>query len=226
MLYSQASGVAFAHYPKTGGTSLQHWFREAFPDARLLVTDNPHLPVRTALEMIATNQGHVLRHPWLPWAAVRPTPAPRMIVGVLREPFAMLVSLFEYWRDFPFAVEPTAAFIRAARGGEFVEFVRLAVVDGHMPTYESFFDAGGPAWPRTRLLDFKSLEAALPALARDLRLQQPPALEHRNAHCGTRDLHAYRAAAGSLMDRVHTYFGWYYSHGAGLAAGPLVSRAA
>ena len=226
VLYSRASGVAFAHYPKTGGTSLQHWFRRAFPDARLLVPDNPHLPVRTALEMIAADHGHVPRHPWLPWAAVRQTPAPRLIVGVLREPFAMLVSLFEYWRDFPFAVEPTAAFIRAARRGGFVEFVRLAVVDGQLPTYESFFDAGGPAWPRTRLLDFQSLEAAMPALAGDLRLRQPPALEHRNAHGGTRDLDAYRAAAGSLMDRVHAYFGWYYTHGAGLAGGTMASRAA
>lgn len=226
MLYSRASGVAFAHYPKTGGTSLQHWFRQAFPDARLLVTDNPHLPVRPALEMIAAERGHAPRRPWLPWAAGPQTPAPCLVVGVLREPFAMLVSLFEYWRTFPFVVEPTAAFIRAARRGSFVEFVRLAVVDGHLPTYEWFFDVEGPAWPHTRLLDFQSLEAAIPALARDLRLRQPPALEHRNAHCGTRDLDAYRDAAASLMDRVHAYFGWYYTRGAGLAAGTLASRAA
>jgi hypothetical protein len=44
VLYSRASRIAFAHYPKTGGTSLQQWFREAFPDAQLLVPDNPHLP--------------------------------------------------------------------------------------------------------------------------------------------------------------------------------------
>jgi len=226
VLYSPASGVAFAHYPKTGGTSLQHWFRQAFPDARLLVPDNPHLPVRTALEMIAAERGRVPGHPWLPWAAIPQTTAPRLIVGVLREPFAMLVSLFEYWRNFPFAVEPTAEFIRAARGGTFVEFVRLAVVDGHLPTYECFFDVGGSAWPRTRLLDFQSLEASIPALARDLRLRQPPALEHRNAHGGTRDLDAYRDAAGSLMDRVQAYFGWYYNHATGLAAGQLASRAA
>jgi len=68
--------------------------------------------------------------------------------------------------------------------------------------------------------------AHYPALASELRLRQPPALEHRNAHGGTRDLDAYRDAAGSLMDRVHAYFGWYYTHGAGLAGGTLASRAA
>ena len=226
MLYSRASRVAFAHYPKTGGTSLQHWFRRAFPDARLLVPDNPHLPVRTALDMIAAADRQDRRPRWLPWRAASREPLPRIVVGVLREPFEMLVSLYEYWRDFPFAAEPAEAFIRAARGGTFVDFLRLAVVDGQLPTYEWFFDAGGPAWPRTRLLDFRSLAATLPSLARELGLPRPPALEHRNGHQGTRDLDAYRDAAGSLLGRVDEYFGWYYRHGSGVAAGQPTGRAA
>ncbi len=226
MLYSRASRVAFAHYPKTGGTSLQHWFRRAFPDARLLVPDNPHLPVRAALDMIAAADRHDRRPPWFPWRTAPAEPRPRIVVGVLREPFEMLVSLFEYWRDFPFTVEPTAAFIRAARGGAFVDFLRLAVIDGQLPTYECFFDAGGPAWPQTRLLDFRSLDTTLASLAHELGLHQPPALEHRNGHDGTRDLDAYRAAAGSLMARVQGYFGWYYSRGGCITAGQPIGRAA
>lgn len=219
MLYSRASRVAFAHYPKTGGTSLQHWFRQAFPDARLLVPDNPHLPVRTALEMITAADRQDRRQCWRPWRGAPREPRPRLIVGVLREPFEMLVSLFEYWRDFPFPAEPTADFIRTARRGAFVDFVRMAVVDGQLPTYEWFFDVGGPAWPNTRLLDFQTLEEALPSVARDLRLPRPPSLEHRNSHRGTRDLDAYRDTAGTLVDRVHSYFRWYYTHAPGLEAG-------
>lgn len=213
MLYSRASRVAFAHYPKTAGTSLQHWFRQAFPDAQLIVPDNPHLPVRTALEMIAADDRQDRRPRWRPWRAAPQEPRPRIIVGVLREPFEMLVSLFEYWRDLPFPAEPTAAFIRAARRGAFVDFVRMAVVDGQLPTYEWFFDEGGPAWPNTRLLDFQALETALPSLARDLRLRRPPPLERRNSHRGPRDLDAYRAAAGPLVDRVREYFKWFYAQG-------------
>jgi hypothetical protein len=63
-------------------------------------------------------------------------------------------------------------------------------------------------------------------LAHELGLHQPPALEHRNRHDGTRDLDAYRAAAGSLMARAQGYFGWYYSHAAGRAAGHPLGRAA
>ena len=219
MFYSRASRVAFAHYPKTGGTSLQHWFRQAFPDARLLVPDNPHLPVRTALEMITAADRQDRRQCWRPWRGAPREPRPRLIVGVLREPFEMLVSLFEYWRDFPFPAEPTADFIRTARRGAFVDFVRMAVVDGQLPTYEWFFDVGGPAWPNTRLLDFQTLEEALPSVARDLRLPRPPSLEHRNSHRGTRNLDAYRDTAGTLVDRVHSYFRWYYTHAPGLEAG-------
>jgi len=226
VLYSRASRVAFAHYPKTGGTSLQHWFRQAFPDARLLVPDNPHLPVRTALEMIAADDRQDRRPRWRPWRTAPQEPRPRIIVGVLREPFEMLVSLFEYWRDFPFPVEPTAAFIRAARRGTFVDFVHMAVVDGQLPTYEWFFDVGGPAWPNTRLLALQTMEATLPSVARDLRLRRVPCLEHRNSHRGIRDLDAYRDAAGNLVDRVHEYFTWYYTHGTGLVAGKPPGRAA
>ena len=226
VLYSRASRIAFAHYPKTGGTSLQQWFRQAFPDAQLLVPDNPHLPVRTAVEMIAGGDRRGRRSWWLARRTAPQHPLPRIVVGVLREPFAMLVSLFEFWRDFPFAVEPTAEFIRTARRGAFVEFVRLAVVDGQLPTYEWFFDAGGPAWPRTRLLDFHSLGEELPCLARELRLRQPPALERRNCHRGPRDLQGYRDAAGDLLGRVHTYFGWYYARGSGLGGGTPTGHAA
>lgn len=41
------------------------------------------------------------------------------VVGVMREPFEMLVSLYEYWRRDVFTNEPTEPFILLARHGEF-----------------------------------------------------------------------------------------------------------
>lgn len=207
MLYSRVAGVAFAHYPKTAGTSLQSWFRRVFPDARLLVPDNPHFPVRPSLELILREPPAPRR--WLQWRRDPQPPGPALVVGVLREPFEMIVSLFEFWRGHPFDPEPESEFIRCARGGTFPEFVRLAVVAGHLPTYERFFDAGGPAWTRTRLLDFDTLEQDL-RTATASRRRRSPSLERRNVGGARRELAAYRDLAGDLVDRVHEHFHWYY----------------
>lgn len=56
MLYSRSMDLGFAHYPKTAGHSITKWFREVFPDARL-VEPHPlyevnHLPVRDSLEKL------------------------------------------------------------------------------------------------------------------------------------------------------------------------------
>jgi hypothetical protein len=211
VLYSQAARVAFAHYPKTAGCSLQHWFRRAFPDSRLLVPDNPHLPVRESLAAIAAGRPAAR----LGWRAAG---EPRLVVGVLREPFEMLVSLFEFWREFPFAVEPDHPFILSARRDAFPEFLELAVIAGQMPTYESFFDVGGPAWPQTRLIHLEDLPAGLHRVAAELRLWRRPPLERHNCHAGPRDLAAYRRQAGSLAAAVRRHFCWYFEHGLSLGA--------
>lgn len=145
-----------------------------------------------------------------------------LLVGVIREPFEMLVSLYEYWRRHEFPTEPTAAFIRAARTGTFPEFVRMAVVEGHAPTYEWFFDVGGAAWSRTRLLDFATIDAGLAAVASELGIDRPPPLERRNVAgpaAAGRDLAAYRRAVGPLVDEVRRHFRWYYDDGVRLALG-------
>ena len=148
------------------------------------------------------------------------------IVGVIRDPLAMLVSLYEYWRRHDFAVEPTAAFICCARRDSFPAFVRMAVVDGQAPTYEWFFDVGGPAWPSTRLINYHALERGLEELCGELGIDRPPYLEKRNATSGTRDLDAYRREAGSLIDDVERHFRWYYEYGQAIALGSGWSRAA
>lgn len=225
MLYSRSRDVALAHYPKTAGHSLVEWFRSAFPDAVFAeppqVYDVSHLPVRESLQRLGlvTPPAPVFRNRvgrFLDRAARRlgrgglTGRCPTRIIGVIREPFEMLVSLFEYWRAFPFAVEPEDPFIATARSDSFRDFLHLAVVRGRLWRYEAFFDAGGPAWSTTRLVDFRHLDAGLAAVCREFGIQPPEALPRRNSRfAGTRDLGHYKAAAGSLLADVDRHFGWY-----------------
>jgi hypothetical protein len=82
----------------------------------------------------------------------------------------MLVSLFEYWRSYEFAEEPTEPLIQCARRGTFRTFVAMAVAEGGLPNYHDFFDMHGPAAANTRLLDFNALEPALAEVCRDFGL--------------------------------------------------------
>lgn len=202
MLFSPSVQIAFAHYPKTAGSSLTAWFRQLFADATHVMPDVHHMPVRMGMEILglANARGSSVR-----------------ILGVVREPFEMLVSLYEYWRRFDFPEEPAAEFIQAARTRSFSEFVRLAVVDGHLPNYEVFFDVGGPVWNSTRLLDFRSLEPALATVCREFDIDPSTQLDRRNAApYRMRDARDYMAEAGDLVPEVRRYFRWYYAEAASI----------
>jgi hypothetical protein len=201
-----------------------------FPDGNLLDPENPHLTVASSLAAVQERRKRAGRG-WRKWVPSLLGGCPEReavprIVGVIRDPLAMLVSLYEYWRRHDFAVEPTAAFICCARRDSFPAFVRMAVVDGQAPTYEWFFDVGGPAWPATRLINYHALERGLEELCGELGIDRPPYLEKRNATSGTRDLDAYRREAGSLIDDVERHFRWYYEYGQAIALGSGWSRAA
>lgn len=237
MLYSRAMNVGFAHYPKTAGHSLTRWFREAFPDAEFVERhpryDVNHLPVRESLERLglvpsrsgrpggrllkAARRLRVAR--WYEAVKARCRSGSRRcstrIIGVVREPFEMLVSLYEYWRRFDFPEEPTRRLIRCARTGTFREFLSLAVVERQVPNYCDFFDMAGPAAASTRLLSFDTLEEALEEVCREFGLALPAAgLGQLNASPNRRrDLSPYIAEAGSLLADVHGHFRWYYEIG-------------
>jgi hypothetical protein len=201
-----------------------------FPDGDLLDPENPHLTVASSLAAVQERRKRAGRG-WRKWVPALLGGCPKReavprIVGVIRDPLAMLVSLYEYWRRHDFAVEPTAAFIRCARRDSFPAFVRMAVVDGQAPTYEWFFDVGGPAWPSTRLINYHALERGLEELCGELGIDRPPYLEKRNATSGPRDLDAYRREAGSLIDDVERHFRWYYEYGRAIALGSGWTRAA
>jgi len=117
MLISRQHLIAFAHYPKMAGCSVQRWFKDWFPDAVLLRPKNPHLCVADSLKKLsrwkwtwpivrlATSQSRFA----LPRVrdCVEPWPMSLRVVGVIREPFEMFVSLYKYWRRDVFPIEPT-----------------------------------------------------------------------------------------------------------------------
>jgi hypothetical protein len=221
MLFSQSARIAFAHYPKTAGSSLAAWFRGAFPDATLIEPGNPHLPVRPALRRLAKMAAAGQRGPLarllgrVPLAVFCPrTVREARIIGILREPFEMLVSLYEFWRRHRFRQEPQARLIRAARAGTFREFLQLAVGERLLDSYEKHFDVGGPAWSRTRLIDFASLETGLAEVRDEFSLPPIAGLARRNAAPRRpRDIGDYLAEAGSLVFEVRSHFRWYYDEG-------------
>jgi hypothetical protein len=246
MLYSATAKIAFAHYPKTAGHSLVAWFREAFPDAAFVEPPVEytisHLPVRESLERLglvarrlpaggdesggerphaAAASGSLARRllAQLPArTAARDDVAGLRILGVVREPFEMLVSLYEYWRTYDFPAPPRPPLIRAAREAPFPVFLGMAVGGHPVQTYRDFFDVGGPAWPATQLVAFESLESGLAAVCREWGLAAPRPLERRNVGPRSgRDLEPYRTAAGFMMDDVRRYFTWYEEEGRRIA---------
>jgi hypothetical protein len=222
LLYSPAGQIAFSHYPKTAGTSLTAWFRAACPDAAHVEPGNCHMDVRTSLEHLGlitarSSRPKLVREclrivkqmaPGLSWGTTR---CDVKIIGVVREPFDMLVSLYEYWRRYEFRAEPAMELIRIARTGTFRQFLKRAVGERQLSNYHTYFDVGGPAWSTTRLLDFHSLEPALAEVCHEFGIEAPAFLSRANAAPGRRrDVGGYLAEAGGLVFDVRNHFRWYY----------------
>jgi len=221
MLYSPAANVAFAHYPKTAGCSMTAWFQAVFPEAAYVDPDNPHVPVRPSLERLGLI-GCPAAQPRLgreclriirqlvPRLGARREDCGVTIIGVVREPFEMLVSLYEYWRRCDFGDDP-GGLVRTARTGTFRQFLEQAVGERQLANYHTHFDVGGPAWETTRLLDFQSLDPALEAVCSELGLQAAGPLRRINAAPRQRrDVGRYLAEAGGLVFEVRSHFRWYY----------------
>jgi len=220
MLYSLAARLAFAHYPKTAGSAIADWFRRAFPDARYVRPGHPHVDVRRSLAWLSGGRclPPLERLRYLARASNwrlavdqrSDLPATIRIIGVVRDPLEMLASLAGYWRRGQFNPAPDDALVTAAWEGRFADFVRLAI-GGRLPPYERFFDAGGPAWPNTRLVHFDDVEAGIVRACREFGLDVAVALPRKN--CGPAAGNVRDPACGlapGLVVAVRRHQAWYH----------------
>ncbi|MBM4021127.1 MAG: hypothetical protein FJ284_02595 [Planctomycetes bacterium] len=233
VLYSRSANVALAHYPKAAGSSLAIWFKARFPDATPSDPLDPHDPVRRSLK----RHGLLARRPANQSLRILLRPARRLlrpeaagamplVIGVLREPFDLLVSLYRFWnRRFSVKRYPTGTLPHAAGTGSFRVFLERAVVAGEICTYQDFFDIGGPAWQRTRLLDFRAIEAGLGVVCRELDIAPPADLPACNVAPSRPDEAAFLAEAGGLTAAVRRHFQWYYEEAAAVLLRPLAEPA-
>ncbi len=220
MLYSLAANVAFAHYPKTAGSAIAEWFRRSFPDACYVKPGHPHVDVRRSLAWLSGGRSlprlerlrYVARASnWrLPIHPRPELPTRIRIIGVVREPLEMLASLYEYWRRGDTNPNPRDPLVTAAWEGHFDEFVRRAI-SGRLPTYATFFDAGGPAWANTRLIHFDDVDDGLARACREFGLDVSVTLPQKNCGTGSANrLADYARMTGPLMSAVRRHFAWYH----------------
>lgn len=203
MLYSARHRVGYVHYPKTAGHSVSLWFKRSFPDAVYL--DPPtehsvsHLGVRPSLNLLCERNTET-------YSAVR-------IIGVMREPLSMMISLYKYWKTYKFskADEELPLLIQFARHKTFAEFVDLSVDGPAVETYESFFDYRGPAWPETRIAAFESLESGLFYIVKEMNLVSESALSRLNV--GPLSHSTVHKVKRNSVAKVQKYFSWYYETG-------------
>jgi hypothetical protein len=220
MLYSASHHIAFAHYPKTGGGSISRWFLETFPDAVEISPAHCHIPVRKALAVATGGASlplwrrviHGRRMARLRGAPVFDVRRARdlRVLGVVREPFDMLVSLFRWWRRPEHHSSSHHPLRNAAERGDFRGFVHHAVVARRLPRYEDFFDVGGLAWPRTRLVHFEGLQSGLTAVTREFGVPAPVHMGWHNRAVREDTTHAsYAQEAAALMPAIRRYSAWY-----------------
>jgi len=216
MLYSLTANLAFAHYPKTAGSAIAEWFRRSFPDAEYLRPGHPHVDVRRSLAWLSGGRSlpplDRLRYlarisNWrLPITPRPDLPTTIRIIGVVREPVEMLASLYEYWRRGDANPDPGDRLVTAAWEGRFEEFSRRAIA-GRLPSYARFFDAGGPAWPNTRLLAFDDVEEGLARACREFGLATTVDLPRKNCRGGR---NPGITLPDPLAASVRRHFAWYH----------------
>ncbi len=224
MLYSRKHNLVFAHYPKTGGSSVGTWFRETFGDDLIdHEPDIPHHHVRKGLSRLRCGP-RPPRSPLLQLLYQRtqgPTSPHHVrhdvrVLGVLREPFDLLRSLFLYWQRTA-RPDDKSPFIRSAVAADFTTFVWLATTKRHLPNYHRFFGVGTRVWQRTTLVDFSNLEAGLQDAMN--RLAVPTVVRLPNVNVNPARRHTPTSPGESLtfdtrMDMaVRRHFAWYYDEG-------------
>jgi hypothetical protein len=227
MLYSDRFGIGLARHPKTASSALSAWFLETFPDARASDPHDPHMTVPASLRrfgLVAAPKPPPRWHRILP-KPIRPQP-PRpglvrtvTVIGVVRDPFEMLVSLYSYWRRRAGAKQrcPGSLSYTAAHGS-FRDFVVHAVVEGKLPNYRDFFGVGLPEQPSLKLIDFRSICSGLEAVCREHGLTASTCLPAANTAPSTHDYDRFRDDVRFLLPAIRSRYRWYYEEAARLMA--------
>ena len=227
VLYSRAYNLVFAHYPKTGGSSIRTWFHETFADDLIdHEPDIPHHHVRKGLARLRCGPRppsspllRLLCQCSKPMNSPYRVPHDVRVLGVLREPFDLLRSLFLYWRR---TASPgtKSPFIRSAVTADFTKFVWLATARRRLPNYHRFFGVGTKVWQRTTLVDFSNLKAGLQDAMRRLAVPTAVQLPSVNANPAHRHTPASRGELLTFDTRmgmaVRQHFAWYYDEGRSL----------
>jgi len=238
MLYSDRLGIGLARHPKTASSALTAWFLEAFSDAKASDPHDPHLSVAESLRrfgLVAAPKARPKWHSILP-KAIRPRPAfPRLrrnvtVIGVIREPFEMLVSLYSYWRRRAAERErrPGSLSYTAAHGS-FRDFVVRAVIERRLPNYHDFFGVGLPEQPSLALVDFRSIRSGIETVCRDhgvpVTVDVPVVNEAPSSH----DYDRFRNEVRFMLPAIRSRYRWYYEEAEPMLArssGPVAIRAA
>lgn len=238
MLYSDRFGIGLARHPKTASSALTAWFLEAFPDAKASDPHDPHLSVPVSLRrfgLVAEPKAPPKWHTIVP-KPLRPRPArPGLaknvtVIGVIREPFEMLVSLYSYWRRRaaekhrrPGTLSYTAAH------GSFRDFVVLAVIERKLPNYHEFFGVGLPEQPSLKLVDFRSIGQGLASVCQAHGIPASVAVPAVNEAPSTHDYDRFRDEVRFMLPAIRARYRWYYDEASGLLAksrGPVTLRPA
>lgn len=219
MLVSLSHNLAFVHYPKTGGMSVTDLLTSCMPDARLIDPGSRHLDLPHGLKRLMYQNRPIRRRlaeclgrPIGRCDVTLPAPLELRVLGILRDPFEMTVSLFEYWgRKLPEDEKHHSPLASAATRGDFQTFLRIMASDCEsFPTYRRFYDFGGPLWARTTLVDFAHLRSGLAeALARLGIKADLDRLRHLNAGNRTSErMPDFEREAGPLAGSIRRRFGW------------------
>lgn len=217
MLISASKCVAFAHFPKTAGTSLREFLMQQIPDMRpILPEGDVHMGVKEGTGLLRQRFALTSRLTarvrslltGMPREAL-PHPDRIYVLGVVREPFEMAISLFEYWNRVLRVGHSSLS--NAALRGDFISFLSILAEDSsHFPTYRQFYHEGGPYWQRTVLVDFDHLHDGLNQAFDIMGIRVDMAkLPRRNTAVRVADgIRRREEEAGELAERVRSRYSW------------------
>jgi len=219
MLVSLSHNFAFVHYPKTAGTSVIDLLTSCIPDLHLIDPSDKHLDVQGGLKRLMLQNQPIRRRmaaflgrPSGRCDVTLPAPLELRVLGILREPFEMTVSLFEHWgRALPDDEKHHSPLASAATKGDFQAFLRIMAFDDHtFPAYRTFYDFGGPLWAQTTLVDFAHLRSGLAEALAQLGIKADlDLLRHLNAGDRTPErMQSFEKQAGPLLGSIRKRFGW------------------